>query len=235
MGFANPNVLMTQGENISERSYGALVYWRGQVQSQEVCGYSKRLDYCYSGLRNLYYLVFWLFKRTWKIRFLMWHSPALTSVYGHPPKSHLDLNIAHSHQFVRLICSRHADFFMNVSAQLESMWADFMGFQPPCVSSSSGYAQPSGLGYHASPSVLWGSIFLLEVHLTCCSSSGKGLSGASTNHREPCGCSECPWVALVSIFSSFPHVNSAFPEFCHRISFSFSYYIFSPDLLAMTG
>lgn len=86
-------------------------------------------------MRNHCCQILRLFKRTWKPRFVMWHFPTFKSHYW-PKKIQLGLNIAHNDQFVISICIWKADLCMNILVQLETMWANCVGFRQPGISSS---------------------------------------------------------------------------------------------------
>lgn len=96
-------------------------------------------------MRNHCCQILWLFKRTWKPRFVMWHFPTFKSRYW-PKKIQVGLNIAHNNQFVILIRTWNADLFVNILVQLVGAlsshgsvhllwcwWVPFLATMYPCL------------------------------------------------------------------------------------------------------
>lgn len=109
--------------------------WREQAQLKGGQWQFEWLDYSYSGMRNPLTGSF-AYSRDQESQISHVTFPKIyIMLVAHPNHTLPHLN-EYSHQFIKLICPRHADFFMNNSSSTGNHVLMLWGFQPPHVSSS---------------------------------------------------------------------------------------------------
>lgn len=189
-----------------------MIYLREHAYSKEASGYAIFSDYCYSRMRTNVACSFDYSREHKNPHFLCDFSQCLNHAVGQKP-SNLLLNAACSHQFIKLICTRNADFLMNILAEL-TLLGLILGAFSYCVISLSpvvlmALATMGRCVLSDDPLFSGRFTLFIAVHVE------RTLQDACKNH----------WILLLWTLLDCPgfcflfhplclYVSSAFPKFC---------------------